>query len=48
MNQVHRPRYFAVPSPWSNQPFLERHRQAVGAEPGTREGIFLVDTTDTK
>lgn len=31
---------------WSGQPFLERHRQAVGAERDTREGVFLVDTID--
>ena len=30
----------------SDRPFLERHWQAVGAELGTREGVFLVDTTD--
>ena len=46
MNQVCRLQYFAADSPWSDQPFLERHRQAVGAELGTREGVFLVDTTD--
>ncbi len=46
MNQVRRLQYFAADSPWSDQPFLERHRQAVGAELGTREGVLLVDTTD--
>ena len=46
MNQVRRLQYFAADGPWCDQPFLERHRQAVGAEPGTREGVFLVDTTD--
>ncbi len=46
MNQVRRLQYFAADSSWSDQPFLERHRQAVGAELGTREGVFLVDTTD--
>ena len=46
MNQVRRLQYFAADSAWSDQPFLERHRQAVGAELGTREGILLVDTTD--
>ena len=46
MNQVRRPRYFAADSPWSDRPFPERYRQAVGAEPGTREGVLLVDTTD--
>ena len=46
MNQVRRLQYFAADGSWSDQPFLERHRQAVGAELGTREGVFLVDTTD--
>ena len=46
MNQVRRLQYFAADSPWCDQPFLARHRQAVGAELGTREGVFLVDTTD--
>ena len=46
MNQVRRLQYFAADSPWSDQPFLERHWQAVGAELGTREGVLLVDTTD--
>lgn len=45
-NQVRRPRYFAADGSWSDPPFLERHQQAVGSEPGTREGVFLVDTTD--
>ena len=42
MNQVLRLQYFAADSSWSDQPFLEWHRQAVGAELGTREGVFLV------
>jgi SRSO17 transposase len=46
MNQVRRLQYFAADSPWSDQPFLEGHWQAVGAALGTREGVFLVDTTD--
>ena len=46
MNQVRRLQYFAADSAWSDRPFLERHRQAVGAELGTREGVFPVDTTD--
>jgi len=46
MNQVRRLQYFAADSAWSDQPFLERHRQAVGAELGTRAGVLLVDTTD--
>ena len=46
MNQVRRLQYFAADSAWSDQPFLERHRQAVGDELGTREGVLLVDTTD--
>ena len=46
MNQVRRLQYFAADSSWSDRPFLERHRQAVGAELGTREGVLLVDTTD--
>ncbi len=46
MNQVRRLQYFAADSTWSDQPFLERHRQAVGAELGTRAGVLLVDTTD--
>ena len=46
MNQVRRLQYFAADSPWSDQPFPERHWQAVGAELGTREGVLLVDTTD--
>ncbi len=46
MNQVRRLQYFAADSPWCDQPFLERHWQAVGAELGTREGVLLVDTTD--
>ncbi len=46
MNQVRRLQYFAADSPWSDQPFLERHWQAVGAALGTREGVLLVDTTD--
>ncbi|MYD89365.1 MAG: transposase [Caldilineaceae bacterium SB0662_bin_9] len=43
---MRRLQYFVADSFWSDQPFLERHRQAVGAELGTREGVFLVDTTD--
>ncbi len=31
MNQVRRLQYFAADSSWSDQPFLERHWQAVGA-----------------
>ena len=46
INQVRRLQYFAADSAWSDQPFLERHWQAVGAELGTREGVLLVDTTD--
>ena len=46
MNQVCRLQYFAADSPWSDQPFPDAHRQAVGAELGTREGILLVDTPD--
>ena len=46
MNQVRRLQYVAADSAWSDQPFPERHRQAVGSEPGTREGVFPVDTTD--
>ena len=46
MNQVRRLQYFAADNPWSDRLFLERHWQAVGAELGTREGVFLVDTTD--
>ena len=46
MNQVRCPRYFAADSPWCDRPFPERRRQVVGAEPGTREGVLLVDTTD--
>ena len=39
MNQVHRPRYFAVDSPWSDRPFLERHWQAVGAASWARARV---------
>ncbi len=46
MNQVRRLQYFAADSAWSDQPFLERHWQAVGSLLGTREGVLLVDTTD--
>ena len=45
VNQMRRLQYFAADSPLSDQPFPERHRQAVGAELGTREGIFVVPRT---
>lgn len=46
MNQVRRLQYFVADSPWSDQPFLERHWQETEAVLGTREGSLLVGTTD--
>ena len=38
MNQVRRLQYFVADSPWSDQPFLERHWQAVGGRAGHARG----------